>query len=249
MGAYIDFSGRNVLVTGASRGIGRDVAKELLGMGANVIAHSRSGPGALRDATGKVGGSLKYVAADLSTREGVERVASFVEGCCTELHGLVNNAGIYSGLALGEETFDNWDLTVNTNLRAPFFLARLLRERLRAGKGSVVNISSIMGLSASAGAYPYQASKSALIHITRALSLELAPDVRVNCVAPGFIMTDMNKEGWNDASFRKEVEERTPLGRWGRPEDISSAVCFLLSERASFITGETILVDGGKSLF
>lgn len=244
MSAGGSFAGRRVLVTGASRGIGRTIADMLVEEGAFVLAHySRHGKELKAAARG---GSLMPIQGDLSTREGVISVADRVREVAPRLDGLVNNAGVYSGRGIAKETFDNWDRLIAINLRSPFFLTKLLREELKRAGGSVVNISSIMGCVPSPGAYPYQASKAALRHLTSSLSMELAPDIRVNCVAPGFIMTDMNKEGWDDAEFRSSVIESTPLRRWGITGDIASVVGFLLSSGASFITGQTILVDGGK---
>ncbi len=244
-----DFKGKTVLVTGASRGIGREIALELYSRGAYVIAHyNREEQKLRRSFSHAEDGRVQYVGGDLSTTDGIVRVAQKAGMLEKGLYGLVNNAGIYSGLSIDEETFENWDTVMNTNLRSSFFLTKLLRSSLSEAGGSVVNISSVMGVSPSAGAYPYQASKAALVHITKALSIEMAPEVRVNCVSPGFTMTDMNKEGWTDELFRKDVADSTPLKRWGTPGDISSAVCFLLSEKASFITGQTIVVDGAKGL-
>ena len=244
-----EFSGKTVLVTGASRGIGREIALDLYEKGASVIAHCNREMGALRDAFSDADpGRVHFIAGDLSTVSGMKSVAEGADKITGRLSGLVNNAGVYSGLSLEEETVENWDRVINTNLRSPFFLTKLLRKNLEAAGGSVVNISSVMGVAPSAGAYAYQASKSALIHITKALSIDLAPKVRVNCVAPGFTMTDMNRDGWKDDSFRAQVEDSTPLGRWGKPEDISGIVCFLLSDRASFITGQSVGADGGKNL-
>lgn len=244
-----EFSGKTVLVTGASRGIGREIALDLYERGAAVIAHYNREIGMLRDSfSGADRSRVHFIGGDLSTASGVKSVAAETDGITDRLSGLVNNAGIYSGLSLDDETFENWDRVINTNLRSSFFLTKLLKRNLEAAGGSVVNISSVMGVAPSAGAYAYQASKSALIHITKALSIDLAPKVRVNCVAPGFTMTDMNRDGWADNSFRVEVEKSTPLGRWGKPHDISGIVCFLLSDRASFITGQSVLADGGKNL-
>ncbi len=243
------FSGRFFLVTGASRGIGREVALSLHRRGAEVIAHYNTGKKEISDTFGKPeGAGIHFVKSDLSTAAGIRKAATETLGITDTLSGLVNNAGVYSGHSLEGETVENWDRVVNLNLRSPFFLTKLLADSLRKGKGSVVNISSIMGMAPSAGAYPYQASKSALIHITKALALDLAPAVRVNCVAPGFTMTDMNRDGWTDRSFRQEVIDSTPLKRWGMPEDIASSVEYLLSESAGFITGQTLLVDGGKGI-
>ena len=243
-------TGRIVLVTGGARGIGRSVTETLSAAGAEVIIHFNTS----RKEAMRLQSSLKsarknhVVEANLSETGGIEKLAEEVAGITDSLDGLVNNAGIYAGPALEDTRFGEWDSVLNTNLRSQIFLIKMLAANLRKASGSVVNISSIMGVSASPGAYAYQASKSALVHLTRGLALELAPHVRVNCVAPGFIRTDMNREGWKDVSFSRTVIESTPLRRWGETVDIAGTVRFLLSGDASFITGQTILVDGGKSL-
>ncbi|MBX8631543.1 MAG: SDR family oxidoreductase [Thermoplasmata archaeon] len=249
-GTFASLEGKVILVTGGSRGIGRAIVRAVSDAGALPIIHynrdERSARSLAREIGMKTDGSL--VKADISSPDGIERLVEYVRNAAGKLDALVNNAGIYSGNGIDEENFSEWDRVVDTNLRSHFFITKMLYPLLKERRGSVVNISSIMGIAPSAGAYPYQASKAALIHLTRALALELAPDVRVNCVAPGFIMTDINREGWENASFRREVEQDTPLGRWGVPEDIAGAVRFLLSDSASFITGQTLLIDGGKGL-
>lgn len=242
-----DFAGRTVLVTGSSRGIGRGIADYLLQSGASVVAHSsRDLEGLKKSFGGEKSGSVHFVKGDLSTTEGIREVAEATLSEVERLDGLVNNAGIYSGLSLAEESFENWDRVIGINLRSPFFLTKMLAEKLKHARGSVVNISSIMGVTASGGSYPYQASKSALISLTEALSIELAPEVRVNCVAPGFIATDINREDRKDSEFEEYIRKVTPLKRWGSVDDIVPTVCFLLSDGARFITGQTIVIDGGK---
>lgn len=236
-----------MLVTGSSRGIGRGIADSLLESGATVIAHCRNDIEGMRSSFKGAGEDrIHFVKGDLSTVEGVKDVANAALSKADRLDGLVNNAGIYSGLSIADESYENWDSVLALNLRSPFFLTKMLADRLRASGGSVVNISSIMAVTATGGAYPYQASKSAMIHLTEALSLELAPAVRVNCVAPGFIATDINREDRKDREFEKYIRDVTPLKRWGSVDDIVPAVCFLLSDGARFITGQTIVIDGGK---
>ena len=243
-------SGKIVLVTGGARGIGKTVTQTLSSAGADVIIHCNASDKDAYRLLSALGGSGKghVVRADLSQKEGIERLAEEVGGITHSLDGLVNNAGIYAGTSLSELEFEEWDRVLDTNLRSQVFLIKLLASRLKKASGSVVNISSIMGIAPSAGSYPYQASKSALVHLTRGLAMELAPRVRVNCVAPGFIRTDMNRDGWKDKSFSRMVADRTLLKRWGETADIAGPVRFLLSDEASFITGQTLLVDGGKSL-
>ena len=239
-----------MLVTGGARGIGRTVTETLSAAGAEVIIHCNSSVKSAFSLRSSLEGTGRahVVKADLSGRRGIERLAAEVGDITSSLDGLVNNAGIYAGSSLAGLEYEEWDKVLDTNLRSQVFLIKLLADSLKKAAGSVVNISSIMGISPSPGAYPYQASKSALVHLTRGLAMELAPRVRVNCVAPGFIRTDINSRGWRNKAFNKTVVDHTPLGRWGETADIAGAVRFLLSEDASFITGETLLVDGGESL-
>jgi NAD(P)-dependent dehydrogenase (short-subunit alcohol dehydrogenase family) len=245
MSIFSELEGKCYLVTGASRGIGLAIAAALLDNGASVVAH-HSTSSELPQGIRKYGGRVRDVSANLDNMEGVESLLHQV--AALEIDGVVNNAGVYQGHSLSETTPEIWEKTINVNLRAPFFIIRGLSQKLSSRHGAVVNISSIMGLVSSAGAYAYQSSKSALIHMTRALAMELAPDVRVNSVAPGFIRTDMNRDGWSDEDFFAYVRKKTPLKRWGEPEDIAGPVLFLLSPLSSFITGQCLLVDGGKGL-
>ncbi|MEM3852359.1 MAG: SDR family NAD(P)-dependent oxidoreductase [Methanomassiliicoccales archaeon] len=241
-----DFNGKRYLVTGASRGIGRAVAEALLSANAYVVAHCNSRIELLDPLLSVYGKRIEPVSCDLSDPSGPEKLISYMQR--GEIDGLVNNAGIYDDGTFTDLTDKQWDAVVEVNLKAPLKLIRRLMPQLKRSGGAVVNISSIMGIVPSAGAEAYQASKAALIHITKALAIEMAPESRVNCVAPGFIRTDMNYGGWNDPVFYKEVCDSTLLGRWGEVGDIASAVCFLLSPLSSFITGQCLLVDGGKSL-
>lgn len=242
--------GKTVLVTGGARGIGKAITQTLAMAGADIIIHCNSSEKQALRLKSSLNGPFKIhvLKADLSKREGIEKLASGVADIAPSLHGLVNNAGIYAGTPLSEIQFAEWDNVLDTNLRPQVFIIKMLAGQLKNASGSVVNISSIMGIAPYAGAYAYQASKAALIHVTRGLAMEMAPQVRVNCVAPGFVRTDMNRGGWTDKSFNKAVVEHTPLRRWGETKDIAQAVRFLLSDDASFITGQTLLVDGGKSL-
>lgn len=245
-GAKGYFSGRTYLVTGGSRGIGFAVASSLLESGATVLLHHRKPGEGVKRLKQKHSGRVIEFASELSSAEGI---SSLVEWASTySLDGIVNNAGVYQGESIEETTYAVWNETLTINLAAPFFIVRGLKKNLLSSRGSVVNISSIMGVVPSAGAFAYQSSKAALIHLTKSLALELAPSVRVNCIAPGFVRTDMNRDGWTDREFQAAVEKATPAGRWGETEDIAHPVLFLLSPLASFITGQCLLVDGGKSL-
>ncbi len=246
------FSGRNYLVTGASRGIGRSIALKLAGYGGNVLINYRNDEESAKQTLNEcisLGSGASIFRADLSTMEGITALAEHCSGRFASLDGLVNNSGIYEGGTLDDLSFESWQKVMATNLNPVLFLTRALSKQLKASKGSsVVNISSVLGFISDKYGLAYQSSKAAIIHLTRSLAKSLGPDVRVNSVTPGFIMTDMNRDGWGDSEFKAKVEKRTILKRWGKPEEIAETVCFLMSSGASYITGTNVVVDGGISL-
>lgn len=241
---------RTVLITGGNRGIGRSIALMLAASGYNIIFTFNSGKTeaeSTEEAIKKMGVSAISYQVDLSSRTGLEEFTRRLKEKGQKIFALVNNAGIYKGDTLSEISDEDWEKIINLNLSAPFYLARDL-NRIIEDSGSVVNISSVYGLRADPWAHGYQASKAAIIHLTRALAKELAPRIRVNCVAPGYVRTDMNREGWESESFHNRIKKMTPMSRWGEPEDIANAVKFLIDPINSFITGHTLVVDGGIGL-
>ncbi|MCI4348204.1 MAG: SDR family oxidoreductase [Thermoplasmata archaeon] len=244
--------GRVGLLTGASRGIGRAIATELTACGARLALHART----LRPEFQRFAqsletkpGSTRAFGGDLSDPAAVRDLMRAVRSWSPRLDFVVANAGVYAGSASREVGESEWDAMLGTNLRGEFRTVLNALPLLEVSRhASVVLISSILATRASPGSVPYQSSKAAIEQMGRALALELAPNVRVNTVAPGFIRTDMNREGHEDPTFRRHVERATPLGRWGEPSDIAPAVRFLLSDEASWITGAVLLVDGGLGL-
>ncbi len=247
-----DLSDSVVLVTGASRGIGRAIALEAARAGADLVLGFRAdAPGAeeVSARVRKAGRDTRVIRADLRDRAAVAALVREAGAWKGRLDGLVTSAGTYDGSSTEEVGDREWDDVVRIDLEGTFRTVQAALPWLRAaGRASVVTISSVMGSHAAAGAAPYQAGKAGVEQMTRALALELAPKIRVNAVAPGFVRTDMNRGGHEDPGFRRRVERSTPLGRWGEPEDIAPVVRYLLSRDAGWVTGSVIGVDGGIAL-
>ena len=245
------FSGKNVLVTGASRGIGAEIAKTLAGFGLKVWINYRSGAAeadAVKEAIESNGGSAAVIGFDVTDE------AAFIDGIKTiidadgELSYLVNNAGITKDkLALRMKTED-FMAVINANLTSAFIGCRESMKVMRKKKfGAVVNISSIVGETGNGGQTNYAASKGGVIAMTKSFAIEAATSgIRYNTVTPGFIATEMT-EVLSD-EVKKSFTDKIPMNRFGNASEVAEATAFLLSDHASYITGETLKVNGGMNM-
>ena len=232
------------LVTGASRGIGRAIALRLAGAGAQVVIHYRENRAAAEEVARVAGSGHLVVQADLATLDGVEALVAQLGELRLDI--LVNNAGVWKPSPLGGTSRERLHELVDVNLKAPFWLMQCALPLLNDG-ARVVSVSSVAArIGIAGGRSVYGATKAALEAFTRNWALELAPRrILVNAVAPGYVETDMTAAHLGDPATRRRALDRHPLGRLGAPDDAASAVEFLCSPAAGFITGQVLNVSGG----
>jgi len=243
--------GRRALVTGASRGIGRAIALGLAQAGCDVagLARSTDALATLGEEVEAAGRAFLAVEHDLADVAGIPAAAARAWEWRGGLDVLVNAAGIIVRTGPLEVTPAEWDETFATNVRGTFFLTQAVGGRmLEAEAGSVVTVTSLAGEIVTKASLSYQASKAALIQMTRALAFHWAPKVRVNAVAPGYVRTDLNAAWLEDPENSGYVLGNTPLGRVGLPDDVVGVVSFLASPAAGYVTGQNLRVDGGWSV-
>jgi len=244
----IDLSGKSALVTGGSRGIGRAIVLRLADQGADVCFSYRDNAAAAEETAGEVvrlgrqGIAHQANVTDPEAAEGLVKAAIDAYG---KVDILVNNAGITRDDLIMRMTPENWRDVLETNLFGAFYtLKAVSRPMLRAKSGRIINISSVSGQAGQEGQANYSSAKAGLIGLTKASARELASrGITVNAVAPGFVMTELTQD--LPERLLDLARERTPLGRFGTPEDVANAVAFLASDEAAYITGQVLAVDGG----
>ena len=240
--------GKVALVTGASKGIGRAIAEKLVEMGAQVaftyLSSVEKGQ-ALEQELAANGGKAKGFRSDASDMAQAEKLIEDVVAEFGKIDILVNNAGITRDGLLMRMTEEQWDAVINTNLKSVFALTKgATKHMMRAKSGSIINITSVVGIKGNAGQANYSASKAGIIGFTKSVALELGSrNIRCNAVAPGFIETEMTGE--LDQKVVDEWRKAIPLKRGGTPEDVANAVAFLASDQSAYISGQVLQVDGG----
>ncbi len=244
----IDLAGKVALVTGGGRGIGRAIAVSLAEAGAHIVLNYRSNASAAEETLAMIaaaGGTATAVQADVSQAADVERLFKTVQDNSGRLDVLVNNAGITRDTLLLRMKEEDFDAVIDTNLRGLYLCTKAaLRSMSRQRSGRIINITSVVGITGNAGQANYAAAKAGIIGFTKSTAREMASrNIMVNAVAPGFVETELTDVLNEDA--RNAILNSIPLGRLGQPLDIAGIVCFLASDAASYITGQTFVVDGG----
>src|SRR5215470_8922734 len=249
--SLFDLTGRNAIVTGASRGLGQYFARALANAGADLVLTARKRDDLLPFAKEieSLGRRAFCLELDVRDQHSIEKFAADAEAACGHLDILVNNAGCNVRKPALEVTWDDWNLILDTNLRGSFFVAQAVARRvIPRSYGRIINIGAVTSVAGYAGLGPYGASRGGI----RQLTMSLADDwgkygITVNCLAPGWFRTEQNKILYENKEWVEYLSDRIPLKRPGRPDDLGAAVVFLAAESSRYVTGQILLVDGGIS--
>ena len=240
----VNLKGKKVLVTGASGGIGKAIAIELSSNGADLCLTGRN-KSELESLQKLIGGNCQIIISDLSKSEGIDELVNSAQEKMGQIDILINNAGITRDNLFMRMSEEDWNEVINVNLNSIFKLTKqLIKGMIKRRYGRIINITSVIGVAGGAGQSNYSASKAGIIAMSKSLAQEVGSrSVTVNSIAPGFIETNMTAELSDDR--KEEILHSISVGRLGKPDDIAGAVCFLASDKASYITGQTIHINGG----
>ena len=248
MPSPFDLSGKQALVTGSSRGLGYAMAKALAEAGASVVLNARDNValGAAAADLSATGASVNAVAFDVTSRDSINEAVTYIEDQLGPIDILVNNAGMQFRSSLEAFPPEKFDQVISTNLTSVFNVSQpVARHMIARGAGKIINTCSLMSELARPSIAPYAASKAAVANLTRGMAVDWARHgLNVNGIAPGYFATELNEALLKDDKFNAWIETRTPMGRWGQPEELGGAVVFLASEAARFVNGHILYVDG-----
>jgi gluconate 5-dehydrogenase len=248
MTSPFDLTGRTALVTGSSRGLGYAMAKALAAAGASIVLNARDSValgGAAKDLAA-TGASVKAVAFDVTSRDSITEAITYIEDEIAPIDILINNAGMQFRSSLEAFPPEKFDQVIATNLTSVFNVSQpVARHMISRGHGKIINVCSLLAELSRFSIAPYAATKAAVANLTRGMAVDWARHgLNVNGIAPGYFATEMNDALLKDEKFTAWLEGRTPMGRWGQPEELGGAAVFLASDAARFVNGHILYVDG-----
>lgn len=247
MNHLFDLSGKTAVVTGGSRGLGKEIAKGLASAGADIVVIARSIPDECIEEIKKEGTRVIGISYDLTNIDGYEQLVEDIISKMGSIDILINNAGVQKRHSATQFPKEDWNFVLDVNLNSVFFLCQSVgKKMLEQGEGKIINIASLLSFQGGYTVPAYAASKGAVMQLTKSLANEWASKgVNVNAIAPGYMSTDMNEALIEDPIRSKQILDRIPAGRWGSANDMQGTAIFLASKASSYLNGFTIAVDGG----